>query len=243
MAAFSEMKLHADIKTGRFVQRLNRFVCLVDLQEEGTVPVHVPSSGRMKELLVPDAKVVVEPFSRAINHKTRGRLAKVLYDHGDHKCWVSVDSHLPNRLFSQAVKGRTLAEFASFTGLQPEVPFNGSRLDFLLESAEKTALVEVKSVTLVEEGTALFPDAPTSRGARHIRDLINSLAAGFDAYVVFIIQREDAAVFSPNRGTDPAFAQAVDEAAAAGVKVLAYDCQVTPRKVALRRRVPVALRL
>ena len=93
----------------------------------------------------------------------------------------------------------------------------------------------------MEEGTALFPDAPTSRGARHIRDLIDSLDEGFVAYLVFIIQREDAVVFSPNRRMDPTFGQVVDEAAEAGVKILAYDCEVTPYKVALRNRVPVVL--
>ncbi|NLY29458.1 MAG: DNA/RNA nuclease SfsA [Firmicutes bacterium] len=241
MATFSDMELRAEVKTGRFVKRLNRFVCLVELKEEGAVPVHVPSSGRMTELLVPDAEVVVEPFPRSGNHKTRGRLAKVLYENGDHKCWVSVDSHLPNRLFSQGVKDGTLGEFASYTDLRAEVTFNDSRLDFLLENTEEKALVEVKSVTLVEEGTALFPDAPTSRGARHIRDLIDSLDEGFVAYLVFIIQREDAVVFSPNRRMDPTFGQVVDEAAEAGVKILAYDCEVTPYKVALRNRVPVVL--
>ncbi|HHV94769.1 MAG TPA: DNA/RNA nuclease SfsA [Firmicutes bacterium] len=241
MAVLTSVEPQACLKTGRFIRRLNRFVCLARLQDEGIVPVHVPSSGRMQELLVPEAQIVVEAFPRTANYKTRGRLSKVLYENGGSKFWVSVDSHLPNRLFSQAVRGQTLAEFASYTGLQPEVAFNGSRLDFLLKSSEGEAFVEVKSVTLVEEGTALFPDAPTSRGARHIKDLIESLRAGFAAYLVFVIQREDAVIFTPNRHTDPAFAEVVEEAAAAGVQILAYDCKVTPDKVALRRRVPVLI--
>jgi sugar fermentation stimulation protein A len=237
------VELQTDARMGRFVKRLNRFVCLIDLEGEGTVSVHVPSSGRMTELLVPGAEVVIEPFPQSSAYKTRGRLAKVLYEDGDSRCWVSVDSHLPNRLFSRAVKEGALAEFTSYTSLQPEVTLGSSRLDFLLESPEGKAFVEVKSVTLVEKGTALFPDAPTSRGTRHIGELIESLQEGFQAFLVFVIQREDASVFSPNHRMDPAFGQVLEEAAEAGVEILAYDCEVTPRKVALRKAVPVALHL
>ncbi|NLJ25164.1 MAG: DNA/RNA nuclease SfsA [Firmicutes bacterium] len=233
-------ELRDGLQDGWFVRRLNRFVCLVDVGNGQPIPVHVPSSGRMEELLVPDAQVIIQPFPENGKYKTKGRLERVLYV-GQSSSWVSVDSHLPNRLFAEAFRRESLSEFKPYGKLDAEVAFGDSRLDFLWQKEDRQALIEVKSVTLVENGIALFPDAPTMRGTRHVKTLMRGIAEGYLAYLVFIIQREDAIQFSPHGVRDPAFAEAVGEAMATGVEVLAYDCTVTPNEVALRGLVPVVL--
>ena len=222
----------------RFVNRLNRFVALVDRGNGEHLEVHVPSSGRMEELLVPGAEVMVEPFAIDRGQKTVGRLAKVLHADG---VWVSIDSHLPNRLMEKAIRDGRLAEFTGWEDLRPEAVYGHSRLDFSLTLNGRRGLIEVKSVTLVEDGIALFPDAPTVRGARHVRELAMAAIKGYLAFLVFVIQRDDAYVFSPHKVRDPDFAEAVQEATVAGVTVLAYDCQVSPVDVKLRRLVPIKL--
>lgn len=228
------------LREGRFIKRLNRFVCLVDMGEVVPSPVHVPSSGRMAELLVPGARVIVQQFGGDGNHKTKGRLLRVLYE-GKSSSWVSVDSHLPNRLFSEAIVSQSLPQFRPYGELRAEVTYGESRLDFLWRNGHSQALIEVKSVTLVKDGIALFPDAPTTRGTRHVKALMQGINEGYTSYLVFIIQRGDAHLFSPNGRMDPAFAHVVSEAVETGVTVLAYDCGVSPTEVVLRKSVPVRL--
>lgn len=234
------MPMNNEFKEGRFIKRLNRFVGLVNIDEYGPIPVHVPSSGRMSELLVHNAPVIVQPFEQNGKHKTQGRLVRVLYQ-GNSGSWVSVDSHLPNRLFSKVVKEQHVPEFREYQQLRPEVTFGESRLDFLGIGEDRQAFIEVKSVTLVEDGVALFPDAPTARGTRHIKALVEALEMGYDAFLVFVVQRGDADSFSPHGQRDPVFAQSVREAVDAGVVVLAYDCHVTPAEVTWRGPLPVIL--
>lgn len=231
--------MKTNLRQGRFVKRINRFVCLVDFGVGRPVLVHVPSSGRMEELLVPGARVIVEPFPEDGKHKTRGRLTRVSH-RGKH--WVSIDSHLPNRLMEKAIGQGVLPEFADLEDLRREVAFGGSRLDFSFRRHGKLGFMEVKSVTLVEGGIALFPDAPTLRGTRHVKELADAAQEDYQAYLIFVIQRADARLFSPNWTRDPDFAQAVSEAMDIGTTVLAYDCSVTPADVALRGPVPVVLK-
>ncbi|NLK08456.1 MAG: DNA/RNA nuclease SfsA [Firmicutes bacterium] len=222
---------------GRFVKRLNRFAGLVDCDGE-VLPVHVPSSGRMEELLIPGAVAVVEPFPKGGTQKTRGRLSKILFEE---RVWVSIDSHLPNRLVREAIKAGELPEFVDYQKLKPESTYGDSRMDFSLVLQEHKSLIEVKSVTLVEDGLALFPDAPTVRGARHVRELTDAAAQGYLAFLVFVIQRGDARAFSPHKKRDPDFAEAVEHASANGVTILAYDCCVTPEDVTIHGPIPVRL--
>jgi len=150
---------------------------------------------------------------------------------------VSVDSQLPNRLFEEAVRaGVLLPECA---GLEREVTWGHSRFDFRLQTAGGVLWVEVKSVNLVEGDLALFPDAPTVRGARHLDELAALVAAGERAMVVFIVQRDDARRFAPFAARDPAFAAALARAQAAGVAVRVYGCRVSPRAIELAGRLPL----
>lgn len=209
-----------DFLMARFCQRLNRFVAKVEIDGE-VATAHVPTSGRLGELLLPGVLVQVRR-ARSQNRKTAWDL--MLVRTGD--VWVSLDSRLPNYLVAQLLREDKLPPFAGAIDIKPEFKFGDSRLDFAFTDGEgQRVLLEVKSVTLVEEGVALFPDAPTLRGARHLRELARAMEEGYRAAVLFIIQREDAQGFAPNRRTDPDFALALKEAKAAGVEIYAWKCK------------------
>lgn len=226
------MRIKGKLMRGRFIQRLNRFACLVEVGGS-RVRVYLPNPGRLQELLVINAEVLLRECG------SRGR--KTAYDLIGVKAgetWVSIDSRLPNALFREAVEQRSLREFADYRIAQEEVGFGNSRLDFLLHPP---CLVEVKSCTLVEEGIAKFPDAPTARGRRHLLELIKAKEEGYRSAVVFIIQRGDALAFAPNDATDAAFGEALREAHRRGVEVLAYRCDFDGREIEVAGRVRVEL--
>jgi len=153
---------------------------------------------------------------------------------------VSVDSRLPNALVAEAVHAGRLREFEGCTVERTEPVFHDSRLDLVLSDGEEQVMVETKSCTLVEEGVARFPDAPTKRGARHMRTLVKALDGG-RAAAVFVIQRDDAQEFMPNDGTDPAFGEALRLAASMGVEAYAYVSDVSLRGVEISGRIPIRL--
>ncbi len=218
---------------GRFVDRPNRFVARVETAE-GLQTVHVKNTGRCRELLIPGAPVYLE--------RGNGSKRKTLYDliaveKGERL--INMDAQAPNKVFGEWVRGGGF--LPGVTAVRPEVSYGDSRLDFRLETAAGPCLVEVKGVTLEEGGAALFPDAPTERGVRHIRELRRAAEAGLGAALFFVVQMENIASVAPNDKTHPAFGAALREAAAAGVRVCAWDCAVTPESIAIRRPVPVIL--
>ncbi|MCS7039132.1 MAG: DNA/RNA nuclease SfsA [Anaerolineae bacterium] len=220
---------------GIFRRRDNRFRATVEVAGR-TAAAHVPNSGRLHELFVPGRRVLLTPRPNP-HRRTEYDLVMVEVD-GQ---WVSMDARLPARLFGEAVAAGELEAFRDYTNLRPEVTYDDSRLDWRLEGPTGICYVEVKSVTLVETGTGLFPDAPTERGRRHLRALMDAVAAGMRAAVVFVIQRSDAERFAPNDEADPAFGRTLRQAAAAGVEVLAYRCLVVPETVRITSPVPVWL--
>ena len=148
-----------------------------------------------------------------------------------------MDAQAPNKIFGEWA----LRLEAGIRSVRPEVAFGDSRLDFLLETEQGRHYVEVKGVTLEEGGHVFFPDAPTERGVRHLHTLMRAVEQGHRATVFFVVQMADVLDFSPNDSTDPAFGQALRQAAAAGVQVLAFTCQVTPEEVTMDRQIPVIL--
>lgn len=224
------------LKKGRLIDRPNRFLACVDLA--GTeVRAHVADPGRLKDLLVPGAVVYVSPAARS-GRSTAFDLRLVEGPQG----LVSVDSRVPNRLVAQALAARAWPQFAAYGSVKAEPRTAGGRFDFLLQGAgQPDCYIEVKGCTLVEEGIALFPDAPTERGARHVRELMELVRSGRRAAVIFIIQRADATGFRPHEPLDPAFAAALRAAAAAGVEVYAFRCAVSLATVAILGPVPVSL--
>ena len=224
---------YASIIPGRFLSRPNRFIALVET-DAGIQTVHVKNTGRCRELLVPGASVYLE---ESANPRRKTAFDLIAVDKGG--LLINMDAQAPNRVFAEwAGAGSFLPDC---TALRREYIYGDSRLDFCLETPGGLHLVEVKGVTLEEGGAARFPDAPTERGVRHIQELRRAAEAGLGATLFFVVQMEGMRSVAPNDETHPAFGEALREAAAHGVRVLAYDCAVTPESLTLRAPVPVLL--
>ena len=214
-----------------FLARPNRFIAHVLLHGEEVV-CHVKNTGRCRELLIPGAEVWLERSSNP-QRKTLYDLIAVRKS----QQLINMDAQAPNRVF---------AEWAAqlepeMTALRAEYTYGQSRLDFCLETPQGLHLVEVKGVTLEENGHARFPDAPTERGIKHLQELMRAVEEGHKASAVFVIQMEDVQDFAPNDVTHPAFGTALRQAAAAGVQVVAVNCRVTPDSLEIWHTIPVIL--
>ncbi|SVA16349.1 uncharacterized protein METZ01_LOCUS69203, partial [marine metagenome] len=227
------LDLGGDLVEGIFLERVNRFLARVEVDGR-EVGVHVANSGRMKELFVPGWRVLVRP---ATGEHRKTKFDLVLVDMGS--SLASADARMPNALVAEAVANGHLQQFAGYPEIRREVTFGDSRLDLMLEGAGGKCYIEAKSVTLVEKGVGLFPDAPTVRGAKHLRTLETVLEAGHRAAVVFVIQRHDASQFATSDSSDLDLADAFRSAVAAGVEAYAYNCQVTERSIRLDQSVPI----
>ena len=224
---------YGEVKRGRFLARPNRFVAHVELEGERVV-CHVKNTGRCRELLTSGAAVYLE---RAENPARKTPYDLIAVEKGD--LLINMDAQAPNKVFGEwAAAGRFLPEV---TVIRPEYTWEDSRFDFRLEDHLGPCFVEVKGVTLEQDGLALFPDAPTERGVKHLRGLRRAVERGYRAAVFFVVQMKGPRLFRPNDDTHPAFGQALREAAAAGVGVYAWDCAVTPESLTLDAPVEVAL--
>ena len=221
---------YAQVVPAVFLSRPNRFIARVELDgREETV--HVKNTGRCRELLVPGARVIL---SRAENPERKTRYDLVAVFKGE--LLINMDSQAPN-----AAAAELLARLFPGWKVLPERTFLRSRFDFCLEQGDRRIYVEVKGVTLERDGLALFPDAPTERGRRHLRELGEAVKRGAEAYVLFLVQMKGCRLFSPNEETDPGFADALREARRNGVKILCYDCIVTPESMIADEPVPVEI--
>ncbi len=222
---------YGEILPAVFLSRPNRFIAHVLVKGEEVV-CHVKNTGRCRELLRPEARVWLE---KGTNPKRKTAYDLVTVEKG--RRLVNMDAQAPNKIFGEWA----LRLEAGIRSVRPEVAFEDSRLDFLLETEQGRHYVEVKGVTLEEGGHVFFPDAPTERGVRHLHTLMRAVEQGHRATVFFVVQMADVLDFSPNDSTDPAFGQALRQAAAAGVQVLAFTCQVTPEEVTMDHQIPVIL--
>ena len=218
---------------GRFVDRPNRFVAHVETAE-GLQTVHVKNTGRCRELLLPGAAVYLE---RGTSPARKTAFDLIAVEKGD--LLINMDAQAPNKVFGEWVRGGGF--LPGVMAVRPEFTFGESRLDFCLETPQGPCLVEVKGVTLEEGGEARFPDAPTERGVKHIRELRRAAEAGLGAVLFFVVQMENVRSVAPNDETHPAFGAALREAVSRGVRVCAWDCAVTPESIAIRSPVPVRL--
>ena len=216
-----------------FLERPNRFVAYVEQAGRREI-CHVKNTGRCRELLVPGAELYVQ---RSDNPARKTALDLIAVKKGSQ--WVNMDSQAPNKAAAEWLRQGGLG--CREITIRPEYKYGDSRFDFFLEADGRKAFMEVKGVTLEEDGIARFPDAPTERGVKHIRELIRCLNAGYEAYVFFVIQMKGVRAFEPNDRTHPAFGEALREAAKKGVQILAYDCVVRPDEMGIDQRIEVWL--
>lgn len=209
----------------RFVRRPNRFVVHADVPGRGEVVAHLADPGRLKELLVPGRRMGLRPEEPSATRTTAWTALLAESDVGTG--WVSVNTTMPNRLVDLALRAGVLEELDGWRYVRREVSFGDSRLDFLMDDgAGRLLYLEAKSVTLLEDGVALFPDAVTARGARHLEELIRARAEGHEAAVLFVLQRPDARRIVAARRIDPTFADTLERARNAGVRILGRRCAV-----------------
>lgn len=230
---------YKNIVKGIFKSRPNRFIAHVEVDgiEE---TVHVKNTGRCRELLRENVTVYLEKSSNP-NRKTAYDLVAVeKVREGKENLLVNMDSQIPNAVAFEWLKGENPL-FSENAKVKREVTFGDSRFDLYVEDKDRKAFVEVKGVTLEHNGYALFPDAPTERGVKHINELVKAKEAGYEAYILFVIQMKEIHSFSPHREMHPDFAEALKNAYNKGVKVIAMDCVVTPDEMIIDKEVRVSL--
>lgn len=219
---------YSKIKKAKFICRPNRFIAkvLIDGKEEN---VHVKNTGRCRELLTEGSDVILYE-SDNVSRKTKYDLVAVYKQrNGKAPILINMDSQIPNDVVEEWLKKSKL--FSENANIRREVTFGDSRFDFYIEDGENKAFLEVKGVTLEENGIAMFPDAPTERGIKHINELALAISHGYGAYILFVVQMKGISEMRPNDITHKAFGDALRIAAEKGVRILALDCNVTENSI------------
>ena len=229
--------IYEHILPATFLERPNRFIAYARCQDS-VVTCHVKNTGRCRELLLPNTEVLLQhhPDAAATGRKTEYSLISVYKEMAAGRQLINLDSQAPNQ-----VAWEWLRNNPANREIRREVRFDQSRFDLAFVRDGRPAFMEVKGVTLEQDGIARFPDAPTLRGVRHLQELELALTRGYQAYVLFVIAMKGIRRFEPNRATHPEFAQALAHAAAKGVQVLAYDCRVTRDSLEMDQAIPVKL--
>ena len=221
------------IEEAVFISRPNRFVANILIH--GNVEFcHVKNTGRCKELLIPGVPIYVEVHE---DPKRKTKYSVIAVRKGD--LLINMDSQAPNKVVKEWLLEKE--PFGKLTLLKPETTFGDSRFDFYLETENRKIFMEVKGVTLEEDGVACFPDAPTERGVKHINELVEAKKEGYDAYLMFVIQMKNIRYLIPNDVTHKAFGEALRQASKAGVQILAYDCLVKPDGLWIEDKVIIKL--
>ena len=221
------------IEKAEFLERPNRFIAYVELNGEKET-VHVKNTGRCAELLVPGARVYIQ---RSANPDRKTKWDLIAVEKGQRM--INMDSQIPNRVVEEWLREGNLVENVSL--IRPETTYGNSRFDLYVEAEGRKIFIEVKGVTLEEDGVCRFPDAPSERAVKHLEELQRAEKEGYETYVFFVIQMKGVKYFTPNTDTHPAFAEELRRAAKAGVRVIAYDCDVTEDSIRINSPVKVVL--
>ncbi|MGN1318763.1 MAG: DNA/RNA nuclease SfsA [Lachnospirales bacterium] len=222
---------YENVKEGKFIVRENRFISKIEI--DGQVETcHVKNTGRCKELLVEGVRVFVEPSK---NPERKTKFSLITVEKGN--ILVNIDSQIPNKVVEESID----KIFENVTYLKRESKFQNSRFDFYMEQGDIKSYIEVKGVTLENNGVVSFPDAPSERAVKHLSELILAKESGFNAYVIFVVQLKGASYFTPNYITHKAFADKLCEAESKGVEVLCFDCIVEKDSIKLDKEVKVCL--
>lgn len=234
---------YQNIVKGRFLLRPNRFIAHVEIDGDVEI-VHVKNTGRCAELLKQGAVVYVQDRQDLENEngenngsKRKTRWDLIAVEKEDRL--INMDSQIPNKVVQEWLEEGNL--FPGITLVKPEYKYGNSRIDLYVEAGERKILIEVKGVTLEENGVVRFPDAPSERAVKHVQELAGAVEDGYEAYIFFVIQMKGVRYLTPNMDTHPQFGEALREAASRGVKVLAYDCNVTAESIRIAEEVPVVL--
>ena len=221
------------ISKGTFLERPNRFIAYAELDGKTEV-IHVKNTGRCAELLIPGASIYVQESDNPAR-KTKWDLIGV--EKGSRM--INMDSQVPNLVVKEWIESGHLT--SDIRMVRPETAYGNSRFDLYVETGSSRIFIEVKGVTLEEEGVVRFPDAPSDRAVKHLQELEKAVREGYEAYVFFVIQMKGVRYFTPNMDTHPAFCEALRSAKAAGVNILAYDCRVSGDQIEIADPVPVVL--
>jgi sugar fermentation stimulation protein A len=226
---------YQNVRGGVFISRPNRFIAEVELDGKSE-RVHVKNTGRCRELLIPGAAVYLQKAANP-NRSTRYDLIAVKKD----KRLINMDSGAPNAAFYEYLQNGLHID--GVTSIRPETKYGSSRFDFYVETRNRRIFIEVKGVTLEEDGIVMFPDAPTERGVKHLNELARCVGEGYEAQAVFVAQMADVRYFTPNDRTHPAFGDALVSAKNMGVEAMAFGCAVTPDSMTIGRAVEVRINL
>jgi sugar fermentation stimulation protein A len=223
---------------GKLIKRYKRFLADIELADGSIITAHCPNSGSMLGCNLPGSPVMVS-VSRNPNRKLAHTWELVQFN----GFWVGLNTMLPNRLAEEAILDGTITELQGFERLRREVPYGSerSRIDILLEGEKGCCYVEVKNVTLVQDGLALFPDAVTERGQKHLRELMEVVRNGDRGVILFTVQRGDGSAVAPADTIDPVYGKLLREAVKHGVEALAYRAEVRPEQIRLTERLPIVL--
>ena len=229
---------YKNVVRGKFISRPNRFIAYVEIEGK-TETVHVKNTGRCRELLVEGCRVYLS-VSDNPSRKTKYDLIAVEKQRENlPPLLVNMDSQIPNDVCAEWLKKGLL--FSSDAVIKREYTYKNSRFDFYVEDKERKIFLEVKGCTLENEGVASFPDAPTERGVKHIKELISAIEDGYEAYVFFVVQMRGMSVMQPNDITHKEFGDALRNAYKTGVKILAYECAVFPDEIVIDKEIRVNL--
>lgn len=225
--------VYENIKNAKFIDRPNRFIANIEIDGEKQL-CHVKNTGRCRELLIHGADILVQEVNSSVR-KTKYDLISVYKG----SKLINMDSQVVNKVVHEWLKDGGF--FKNVSVIKPERKYKNSRFDFYVETDNRKIFIEVKGVTLEDDGVAIFPDAPTERGIKHLKELSECIKEGFEAYVIFVIQMCGIKYFKPNEITHREFAEALRDAEIKGVNVLAYECVVSENSIVIGQESKVKL--
>ncbi|GAB4375546.1 MAG: DNA/RNA nuclease SfsA [Calditrichia bacterium] len=232
-----EMKLPQPLISGTLVQRYKRFLADIKLDSGQLVTAHCPNSGSMKSFNEPGSPVLL-----SVSRNPKRKLPYTWEMIRVNNIWVGINTNHPNKLVREGIEQNVISELQGYDIIRSEVNYgNRSRIDLLLEGSKGRCYIEIKNVTLVEGERALFPDAVTLRGQKHLKELMGVVSDGWRAVIFFVVQRGDGELVSPADEIDPEYGRLLRQAAARGVELLAYQAAVLPEEIKISHRVPVVL--
>ncbi|WDE97584.1 DNA/RNA nuclease SfsA [Lentisphaera profundi] len=230
------MTFESDLIPGKLIKRWKRFLSEIELETGEIVRAHCPNSGRMTQCMETGAPVLIRFVD---DPKRKLKYTWELVHTGSH--WVCINTMRANQVIKEALINKALPEFAKYAKIQPEYKVGKSRIDFFLENDDEKCFIEVKSVSYIEGDQCCFPDAPTSRGLKHLHELMELKKEGHRAVMLFLTMSDQPKYFKPATHVDPAYAQALKDAALAGVEILVYTCHSSAESMTLASKIPYSL--